>query len=127
MYEKKYTSLKKNLTQLIMHKSEDFPIPLLSLTRAVKFLQSTEEVGMGEVALLRKGCTYLPLGFLPFLDCFPTTLTFRRHALLMLLLASNTLITGLPSSTPPIVQAPTDTVELISFLISNYPQFKQGF
>lgn len=119
MYENKHTSLKKNLTQLIMHKSEDFPISLLSLTRAVKFLQSTEEVGMGEVAVSRKGCTYLPLGFLPFLDSFPTTLIFRRHAPLMLLLASNTSITGLPSSTPSIVQAPTDTVKLICFLISH--------
>lgn len=42
---------KKTLTQLTMHMSEAFPMPLLSPATAVKFLQSTEEVGNG-----RSGC-----------------------------------------------------------------------
>lgn len=45
----------------------------------------------------------------------------------MLPLAGNTLITGLPSSTPSTAQAPIDTAKLIFSYIFNYPQLKQGF
>lgn len=123
IHEKKNTSLKKTLAQLTMH--------VWSFLNATTFTYYSSQISSEywgreewERWLFKEKDAYLPLGFLPFLGCFPSTLIFRRHALLMLPLAGNTLITGLSSSTPSIAQAPTDTVKLIFSYIFHYPQFK---